>query len=58
MDPIAVRPMVEKSLKDLCIDYLDLYLMHSPMGCEFENGAPKTNTDGKIILKKAADHIG
>ena len=58
MDPIAVRPTVEKSLKDLCIDYLDLYLIHSPMGCEIENGARKINADGKIILNKAADHIG
>jgi len=58
LDPEAVRPTVEKSLKDLCINYLDLYLIHSPMGCEVENGAIKKNADGKIILKDKADHMG
>ena len=58
MDPGAVRPIVEKSLKDLCIDYLDLYLIHSPMGIEMENGDMKKNAEGKIVLKEEVDHIG
>ena len=49
--PRAVRPIVEKSLKDLCIDYLDLYLIHSAMGVELENGAMKKNAEGKIVLR-------
>merc|ERR1712037_654369 len=60
LDPSMVRPTVEKSLKDLCIDYLDLYLIHNAMGIEFDHkkGAPKQNAEGKYILKLETDHIG
>ena len=58
LDPIAVRPTLEKSLKDLCIDYLDLYLIHSPMGVVVENGAMKKNAEGKYALKNESDHVG
>ena len=37
MDPNAVRPTVEQSLKHLCIDYLDLYLIHSPIAVDFNH---------------------
>ena len=60
LDPSMVRPTVEKSLKDLCIDYLDLYLIHNAMGIEFDHkkGTPKQNAEGKYILKLETDHIG
>ena len=59
MDPNAVRPTVEQSLKHLCIDYLDLYLIHSPIAVEFdpEKGIKK-NADGKVVLKSEVNHIG
>ena len=50
--------MVEKSLKDLCIDYLDLYLIHSSIGIEMENGAMKKNAEGKFVLRNETDQVG
>ena len=60
MDPSAVRPTLEQSLKHLCIDYLDLYLIHSPIGVDFdrEKGTIKKNDDGKVVLKSEINHIG
>ena len=60
LDPSAVRPTVEQSLKHLCIDYLDLYLIHGPIAVEFdrEKGTPKQNAEGKVVLKLETDHIG
>ena len=53
LNPSAVRPTVEQSLKNICIDYLDLYLIHSPMGIEFDfkKMAPIKNDNGQHILK-------
>jgi alcohol dehydrogenase (NADP+) len=60
MDPSAVRPTLEQSLKNLCIDYLDLYLIHSPIAVEVdsEKGTIKKNDDGKVVLKSETNHIG
>ena len=60
MNPSAVRPTVEQSLKNLCIDYLDLYLIHSPMGIEFDfkKMAPIKNDKDEHILTLDTDHIG
>ena len=60
LDPSAVRPTLEQSLKHLCIDYLDLYLIHSPIGVDFdrEKGTIKKNDDGKVVLKSEINHIG
>ena len=60
MDPNAVRPTVEQSLKHLCIDYLDLYLIHSPIAIDFdrEKGTIKKNDEGKVVLKPEVNHIG
>uniref|UniRef100_A0A1A9ZC61 NADP-dependent oxidoreductase domain-containing protein n=1 Tax=Glossina pallidipes TaxID=7398 RepID=A0A1A9ZC61_GLOPL len=33
-DPKCVKTACEKSLKNLCMDYIDLYLMHTPMGTQ------------------------
>jgi len=50
--PADVLPAVKESLTNLGLDYLDLYLIHWPMG--YENGGDKKLTfpkteDGKII---------
>ena len=60
LKPSAVRPTVEQSLKNLCIDYLDLYLIHSPMGIEFDfkKMAPIKNDKDEHILTLDTDHIG
>jgi len=47
-----VKPAIERTLADLGIDYLDLYLIHWPMG--YENGGDASvvfprNEDGTII---------
>ena len=59
-DPSAVRPTVEQSLKSLCIDYLDLYLIHTPMGIgfDFKKMAPMMNDEGKVVTILDVDHIG
>ena len=52
-----VIPALKRSLNDLGLEYLDLYLIHWPMG--YENGGdqsltfPKT-ADGKIIFCKSS----
>lgn len=50
--PSDVKPAIERTLADLGIDYLDLYLIHWPMG--YENGGDASvvfprNEDGTII---------
>ena len=52
--------MVEQSLKNLCIDYLDLYLIHAPMGIEFDfkKMALVKNDKDQVILNLKNDHIG
>lgn len=52
--PDDVERALKNSLINLGLDYVDLYLMHTPMGWKFmgdepENGTPK-DTDGNLIF--------
>ena len=60
MNPSAVRPMVEQSLNSLCIDYLDLYLIHTAMGIQFDYKTmePVKNDKDQYVCNLENDHIG
>ena len=60
LNPSAVRPTVEQSLKNLCIDYLDLYLIHTAFGIQFDfkKMAPIKNDKDQHVLNLENDHIG
>ena len=47
-DPEDVEPAFRKSLKDLGLDYLDLYLIHWPVAFERGNLPFPHGPDGKI----------
>lgn len=54
---INVEKFVRKSLEDLQLDYIDLYLIHTPFAMpEIENGPPKTDENGDLVLADT-DHI-
>jgi len=44
-----VLPAVKHTLKNLCIDYLDLYLIHWPMGFKEGGGLVEKDKDGKVL---------
>jgi len=60
MNPVAVRPTVEQSLKNLGIDYLDLYLIHTAFGIQFDfkKMAPIKNDKDQYVTNLENDHIG
>lgn len=43
--PQKVQPNIEQSLKDLQLDYLDLYLIHWPVAVQPHIGFPQTSAD-------------
>jgi len=50
-DPVHVRPALEMTLKELQIDYLDLYLIHWPQNWEHTEGTNRSfakNEDGTM----------
>ncbi|XP_070532970.1 aldo-keto reductase family 1 member B7-like [Ptychodera flava] len=61
MAPEYVRPAFNRTLKDLQLDYLDLYLIHKPTG--YQHADPfgpllPTDEDGNILFNENVDHAG
>lgn len=58
MTPEKVNYFLEKDLKALRLDYVDMYLIHSPIGMVYENDDDVFPTkDGKSVLDMKSDFI-
>uniref|UniRef100_A0A1I8Q3N3 NADP-dependent oxidoreductase domain-containing protein n=1 Tax=Stomoxys calcitrans TaxID=35570 RepID=A0A1I8Q3N3_STOCA len=55
--PECVETTLRNSLNDLQLDYVDLYLIHTPFGAFFENGDIKRKENGEVVINPATDHI-
>lgn len=57
MRPENVEKTLKKSLSDLQLTYLDLYLIHTPFGLPENDGEILFDTNGDIVLDKTTDHV-
>lgn len=56
--PSLVRKFFLQSLTDLQLEYLDLYLMHTPWAFKYTEGnLHPTNEDGEFLIDPNTDHI-
>lgn len=58
MHPERVELFMKKSLENLQLDYVDLYLIHCPIGMPYNDGNPTPSVDekGNFILEGKTDH--
>lgn len=52
-----VETALRKSLTDLQLDYIDLYLIHTPFGLLSENGQFIRDADGIVLIDPTTDHL-
>lgn len=53
----TVEKYLKETLSNLQLDYLDLYLIHTPFSVpEFEGDIPK-DSNGNVIFDKDTDHL-
>lgn len=55
--PENVEKYLKKSLADLNLAYVDLYLIHVPFGFPESETGPMRHPNGDIILDTTTDHI-
>lgn len=60
MHPDRVEIFIKKSLDNLQLDYVDLYLIHCPIGMPYQEGVarPRVDEKGNFILEGKTDHTG
>lgn len=63
LPPIANRPKdveryLRSSLNDLQLDYVDLYLVHTPFTVPETDGMFLTDEEGNCLLETDTDHLG
>ncbi|XP_078051623.1 aldo-keto reductase family 1 member A1-like [Augochlora pura] len=56
--PAGVEKWIKKSLEDLQLEYLDLYLVHTPFTfAEIDDKLYTFDEDGNIIMDTTTDHV-
>lgn len=55
--PESVEKLLRRSLADLNLSYVDLYLIHVPFGVPDNNGEFLYEPNGDIVLDLATDHV-
>jgi aldehyde reductase len=52
MSPELVEPTLRKTLQDLQLEYLDLYLIHWPMAYQENSGLLPLDSEGRVLIKE------
>lgn len=55
--PESVEKNLKKSLSDLNLSYVDLYLIHVPFGFPESDGGLQRHANGDVVLDLTTDHL-
>lgn len=55
--PESVEKNLKKSLSDLNLSYVDLYLIHVPFGFPESDGGLQRHPNGDVVLDLTTDHL-